>query len=213
MKKMKKILLLVLAAALLFCCASCSRNVIMKEETVECDNCGESVPEDSAFCPYCGINLDGSSTNKVTCVNCGEEVPEGIKYCPYCGENPFEKAISEAEKFLGTWTTNDEWGKCTYIFYANGYCQGEYLGGTGGVEPSLFPRSMDEGCGNGSWKIEEGQITRVLVVSYNGDKWGDHAGTQRYEYEFNDDCTQLTIYGVPTNGDRVRQSAVWTKES
>ncbi len=153
-----------------------------------------------------------SCSKKVTCVNCGKEVPEDIKYCPYCGEYPFEKAISEAEKFLGTWTaTDDTWGDYTYSFYANGYCQGEYLGSTGGVEPSLFPHSMDEGCGNGSWWIEEGQITRVLVISYNGDRWGDHAGTQRYEYEFNNDYIQLTIYGVPTYGDRVRQSIVWTK--
>ena len=34
---------------------------VKREEDVICDDCGGKVPEDSLFCPYCGIEFEEES--------------------------------------------------------------------------------------------------------------------------------------------------------
>ncbi len=160
------------------------------------------------------VLASGCSSAKVKCSKCNEKMSADYTYCYSCGAKLAASGISNTEALLGTWETYDDtWGRFTYSFYADGSCQGEYCGDTGGVEPSLYPLSYYVGAGDGTWSFVEGDLIPLLKVSYRGDRWGDHAGVQQYEYEFNEDKTELTIYGVETYGDRERGSIVWKKIS
>ena len=155
-----------------------------------------------------------NSVSMVTCMECGKNWPAEYTFCSNCGQKLGTPIVSEQEALLGTWEAYDDpWGRYTYTFYPDGYCMGEYHGGTGSVLPSLYPNSYYVGAGDGTWTFEQGELIPVLKISYQGDKWGDHVGTQRYEYAFNEDFTELTIYGVDTHGDRERGSIVWKKIS
>ena len=49
-----------------------------------CNKCGNAVPEDSLFCPYCGSRIDPTTKN-LRCASCGEFLQEDDFFCPYCG--------------------------------------------------------------------------------------------------------------------------------
>ena len=46
-----------------------------------CSNCGEIIPQDSNYCPYCGKSLF------VTCPACGYRHPSSYVFCNHCGTN------------------------------------------------------------------------------------------------------------------------------
>ncbi len=46
---------------------------------MKCVNCGQEIPDETKFCPYCG------TSQMMKCVNCDQEIPGGTKFCPYCG--------------------------------------------------------------------------------------------------------------------------------
>lgn len=50
-------------------------------ETVECQNCHNSVKKGSKFCPECGSPLPTAKF----CSNCGNKLNDGAKFCPECG--------------------------------------------------------------------------------------------------------------------------------
>jgi len=55
---------------------------------ISCPDCGNSIPGDSRFCPYCGHQQVVFNR----CVNCGKNLPPNALFCPRCGhradENP-----------------------------------------------------------------------------------------------------------------------------
>lgn len=159
------------------------------------------------------VLASGCSSAKVKCSKCNEKLPSNYTYCYACGAKIGNNDESDAKALLGTWETNNHFGRYTYSFYADGSCKGEYWGNTGGVMPSLYPDSYYVGAGDGTWSFTEGDLITLLKVSYRGRISGDHAGVQQYEYEFNEDKTELTIYGVATYGNGERGSIVWKKIS
>ena len=52
-----------------------------------CLNCGETLPEDSEFCQYCGSgDIKTVEINQPKrCLDCDKEVPGDSIFCPYCG--------------------------------------------------------------------------------------------------------------------------------
>lgn len=50
-----------------------------------CKECKKQVPDNSAFCPFCGAKIETSTP--YTCKNCGAKYPEDSAFCPYCGTN------------------------------------------------------------------------------------------------------------------------------
>jgi RNA polymerase subunit RPABC4/transcription elongation factor Spt4 len=52
-----------------------------KEPERLCEECGHTVSEDFALCPFCRYPL------KVECPECGKRVNSKFKSCPYCGED------------------------------------------------------------------------------------------------------------------------------
>jgi len=46
-----------------------------------CGECGQNIPKDSRFCPYCGHQ----QLVMQQCVNCGKNLTPGAKFCPRCG--------------------------------------------------------------------------------------------------------------------------------
>lgn len=49
-----------------------------------CKNCGQKIPENAAFCPFCGTP-HAQPQQPITCAACGQPVPLGAASCPYCG--------------------------------------------------------------------------------------------------------------------------------
>jgi membrane protease subunit (stomatin/prohibitin family) len=49
--------------------------------TINCHNCGATIPADSKFCNNCGAKQEG----KLFCSQCGAELPPGSKFCNNCG--------------------------------------------------------------------------------------------------------------------------------
>lgn len=65
-----------------------------------CDVCGNALPDQAGFCPYCGNAIappdavqpdskDPEEENKQPklCTKCGAELPDEVSFCPVCG-NP-----------------------------------------------------------------------------------------------------------------------------
>ena len=46
--------------------------------TIKC-SCGENIPANSKFCPYCGIKINQF------CPNCGNKLLPGVRFCSECG--------------------------------------------------------------------------------------------------------------------------------
>ncbi len=46
---------------------------------ISCPKCGKQVPENFAYCPYCGAALHAQ------CPSCGREIQPDWKVCPHCG--------------------------------------------------------------------------------------------------------------------------------
>jgi len=53
----------------------------VEDKNIICYNCGEVIPKDSKFCPYCSTNL------YVTCPECGKEYSSQFPACSECGTN------------------------------------------------------------------------------------------------------------------------------
>lgn len=60
-------------------------------KTSLCFKCGEIIPANSSFCPYCGTPLF------VTCPACKKKHPSQYPFCPYCGTNSND-TISQIEE-------------------------------------------------------------------------------------------------------------------
>lgn len=60
-------------------------------KTSLCFKCGEIIPANSAFCPYCGTPLF------VDCPTCKKKHPSQYPFCPYCGTN-CNDTISQIEE-------------------------------------------------------------------------------------------------------------------
>lgn len=158
--------------------------------------------------------VNPSEREEILCDNCGGVCPSDTSFCLDCGKPLGAPTMSDSEALLGTWEAYDDtWGRFTYSFFANGYCTGEEFTNVGGVDPSLYPNSYYEGSGDGYWSFVQGQLVPLLEVYYTGENSRYEEGTQYYEYAFNEDYTELTIYGVDTYGDRARGSIVWRKIS
>lgn len=63
-----------------------------------CRKCGKEIPDDSEFCPKCGIKTKLEETNNDyskarTCPKCGKEIhSSSTKYCPYCSSALFSES-------------------------------------------------------------------------------------------------------------------------
>lgn len=57
---------------------------------MKCVNCGQEIPDETKFCPYCG------TSQMMKCVNCDQEIPGGTKFCPYCGAKQIIYVVPES---------------------------------------------------------------------------------------------------------------------
>lgn len=53
-------------------------------KSINCDKCGESVPNGTKFCPNCGEQVVVKMVPD-KCISCGGEILKDRKYCPDCG--------------------------------------------------------------------------------------------------------------------------------
>ena len=60
---------------------------------MNCQNCGKKMPDDSLFCPECGVKqetelheVDNTSVNGLmkSCIKCGFQIPADSRFCPEC---------------------------------------------------------------------------------------------------------------------------------
>lgn len=49
-----------------------------------CADCNQEIPDNSAFCPYCGKDTQ-SRTQIPLCPSCGKYIPQDSEFCPFCG--------------------------------------------------------------------------------------------------------------------------------
>ena len=63
-----------------------------EDKNIICYNCGEVIPKDAKFCPYCSTNL------YVTCPKCGKEYSSQFPACSECGTNRDEYYKQQREK-------------------------------------------------------------------------------------------------------------------
>lgn len=56
-----------------------------------CPDCGQPVPVDAAFCPYCGHQQVVFGR----CANCSKNLPPNARFCPQCGHPADEKPVPE----------------------------------------------------------------------------------------------------------------------
>ncbi len=64
----------------------------------KCSCCGEDIPIESKFCPYCRNDL---SQELNCCPSCGKELPLESNFCPYCMERigePVDVSVSADKK-------------------------------------------------------------------------------------------------------------------
>lgn len=56
---------------------------------MRCSKCGREMPDDSLFCPECGVEQivekKVEEKEEKYCANCGCRIPEGSSFCPECG--------------------------------------------------------------------------------------------------------------------------------
>ena len=57
---------------------------------IRCPDCGNPVPKESKFCPYCGHQQ--LIFNQ--CAHCGKNLPPNARFCPKCGHPANEKPVS-----------------------------------------------------------------------------------------------------------------------
>ena len=51
---------------------------------MKCKNCNNSIPQESAFCLFCGTKIEHMNNEK-TCSNCNQAIPLDCDFCPFCG--------------------------------------------------------------------------------------------------------------------------------
>jgi len=84
-----------------------------EDKNIICYNCGEVIPKDAKFCPYCSTNL------YVTCPKCGKEYSSQFPACSECGTNRDDyyrkqREDEERERLYKKWVEifkNDPTGK------------------------------------------------------------------------------------------------------
>ncbi len=64
-------------------CPYCGFKFEQEMKMKKCVKCGRDIPADAMFCPYCGAQQPGA---KKVCPNCGKEIPPDVRFCPYCGQ-------------------------------------------------------------------------------------------------------------------------------
>jgi hypothetical protein len=74
----------------------------VEDKNIICYNCGEIIPKDAKFCPYCSTNL------YVTCPKCGKEYSSQFPACSECGTNRDEyyrkqRENEERERLYKKW--------------------------------------------------------------------------------------------------------------
>ena len=72
--------------------------LVMKMSMKKCSCCGEDIPIESKFCPYCRNDL---SQELNCCPSCGKELPLESNFCPYCMERigePVDVSVSADKK-------------------------------------------------------------------------------------------------------------------
>ena len=52
---------------------------------IKCTKCNNLIPQESAFCPFCGEKVE-IKKNEKTCTHCNNSIPLDSEFCPYCGE-------------------------------------------------------------------------------------------------------------------------------
>ena len=57
------------------------------QQNTQCPDCGNSIPNESKFCPLCGHQQVVFSQ----CSNCGKNLPPNARFCPKCGHPADEK--------------------------------------------------------------------------------------------------------------------------
>lgn len=66
----------------------------------KCSNCGNEVPEGSAFCNKCGapiVNKPHSDGNTKACPHCHATIPATSTFCPQCGKPTNESTASQLQ--------------------------------------------------------------------------------------------------------------------
>lgn len=57
--------------------------------SIQCPDCGNSIPKESKFCPLCGHQ----QVVFAQCNNCGKNLPPNARFCPKCGHPADEKPM------------------------------------------------------------------------------------------------------------------------
>lgn len=84
-------------------------------KSMNCRKCKKNIPEDSAFCPYCGEEVIPDNV----CLNCRHEMPEDSVFCPFCGtqiisqeaQDPKNVSVSPSVNNLKLETDSNEFGE------------------------------------------------------------------------------------------------------
>ena len=59
-------------------------------KTIQCSNCGNTLPANAKFCLECGTKVEILEENEMICPKCGKKTPKG-KFCMECGESLINK--------------------------------------------------------------------------------------------------------------------------
>ena len=75
---------------------------------MNCNICNKSIPQDSAFCPFCGNKVEPQIVEN-TCPHCNKSIPQDSEFCPFCGSaseqtnnNQIKTPPSETENSYNT---------------------------------------------------------------------------------------------------------------
>ncbi len=63
---------------------------VAQQQSIQCANCGNSLPANAKFCLECGTKVENLSADEIICPECGKKTARG-KFCMECGASLVHK--------------------------------------------------------------------------------------------------------------------------